>query len=123
VGLSNAVYVGNADGSVNTEANPAARGTNITVYGTGVGVLPAANYPLQTGAGAPNPPSFSANGYTCTIGGANAPVAYAGWTGTTVGLAQWNMQIPASISATGPVPIQCGNGAGSTQTGLTLFLK
>jgi uncharacterized protein (TIGR03437 family) len=123
VGSSNAVYVTNADGSVNSAANPAARGTSIAAFGTGAGVLPGANYPLQTGAGAPNPPSFSANGYTCAIGGANAPVAYAGWTGTAVGLAQWNMQIPASIAATGAVPIACGNGSASTQSGLTLFVK
>lgn len=120
VGSSSAVYVGNADDSLNTAANPAARGSSITVYGTGVGAL---GYAVTTGEGAPVPPSFSANGFTCMIGGANAPIAFAGWTPTAVALAQWNVTIPSTLTATGALPIVCSNATGSTQPGLTVFVK
>lgn len=120
VGTSNAIYATNGDGTTNTASNPATKGTEITAYGTGVGVV---NYPVTTGEGAPTPPSFSANGFTCTVGGLAAPVAFAGWTPTAVALAQWNVTISSSVASTGAVPIVCTNANGSTQSGLTIFVK
>lgn len=126
VGTSDAIYVGNADYTVNTATNPAPRGSTITAYGTGFG---AVNYPVAspivTGEGAPDPTSFAANDFTCTVGGVNAAVAFAGWTPTAVGLAQWNVTIPtaSSLTATGAVPLVCTNANGSTQSGLTVFVK
>jgi uncharacterized protein (TIGR03437 family) len=120
-GLTTAAYIINPDNSLNSVANPAGPGT-ITVYGTGVGVLPSADYPLKTGAAAPVPPTFSSNGFTCSIGGVSAPVSFAGWTPTIVAVAQWNIQIPSSLTATGAVPIVCTSSAGSTQSNLTVFV-
>jgi uncharacterized protein (TIGR03437 family) len=104
----------------NSALAPASAGDYITVYGTGVGV---SAYVIPTGAGAPTPPTYSADGFTCSIGGINTPVLFAGWTPTEVGLAQWNLRVPPSLTQTGAVPIACNNSNGSTQAGLTLFVK
>ena len=107
---------------INGPTSPAARGTTVTVFGTGVGVLPSSGYSLQTGGSAPAPP-ISANGYTCTIGGVNAPVAFAGWTYSAVGLAQWNVQVPSSLGSTGKLALACTNGSQSTQTGVNVYVN
>jgi uncharacterized protein (TIGR03437 family) len=120
-------YTANQDGTINTSTNPAARGTYITVVGTGIG-LPSYTgipYPIQTGGPAPSPPSsaLNANGYTCTIGGVTAPVAFTGWYTGFAAEAEWIVQIPTSVSATGAVPIQFSTAGVSTQSDLTVFVK
>jgi len=120
-------YTANQDGSINTSTNAAARGSYITVVGTGIG-LPSYTgipYPIQTGGPAPAPPTadLNANGYTCTIGGVTAPVAFTGWYTGFAAEAEWIVQIPASLSATGAVPIQFSTGGVSTQSDLTVFIK
>ncbi|HVV44409.1 MAG TPA: IPT/TIG domain-containing protein, partial [Bryobacteraceae bacterium] len=116
--IPTAAYTGNQDATANTAANPAARGSYITVYGTGLG-LPS--YPVETGVGAA-PTSLSSGGFTCTFGGIPTTVLYAGWTPTSVGLAQFNIQIPES-APTGAVPVVFTNGAAATQANLTVFVK
>ena len=115
-----AATAGNQDGKLNTETNAAARGTVISLYGTGLGKL---SYDVQTGVGAPAPPPGFTGGNTCTLGGSKSvPVAFAGWTPSAVGLAQWSFVIPAD-SPVGSVTVACTdpNGA-STQPG-TIFIK
>jgi uncharacterized protein (TIGR03437 family) len=120
--IGTAAYATNQNYSLNSVTNPAGRGEYITIYGTGIG---KPSYPIQTGTGAPVPPSpaLNANGFTCTIGGVSATVAFAGWTPTAVALAQWNIQIPPSLSATGALPVVLTSAEGSTQSGLTVFVK
>jgi len=49
-------------------------------------------------------------GVTCTIGGSNAPVQYAGGApGLVAGLMQVNVQIPAGIQAGSAVPVMRGS--------------
>ena len=115
----------NQDGTINSAAHPAPKGTVVTIYGTGVGQQPG--YPVfLTGQGAAlNPSGFTGN-YTYSIGGsAAAPAAYVGPTPTAVGLAQFNLRIPTT---SGPSPggavsvvVTSPNGV-SSQAGTTIYV-
>ena len=111
----------NQDGTVNTAKNPALRGSYVTAYGTGVGKV---SYSVGTGQTAPIAPVSYTGNYTVTLGN-HFPIAalYAGWTPTTVGLAQWTFQIP-NDSPTGKVTLVATDTVTgiSTQTG-TLFVQ
>ena len=111
---------GNQDGTLNTASNAAARGSVISLYGTGLGKL---SYDVQTGVGAPGPPAGYSGGHTCILGGSKSvSVAFAGWTPSAVGLAQWSFVLPAD-SPTGTVSVKCSDADGaSTQTD-NIFIK
>ena len=117
---SGGAIAGNQDFSLNTSTNAAARGSVISLYGTGLGKL---SYDVQTGVGAPGPPAGYSGGHTCVLGGSKSvPVAFAGWTPSAVGLAQWSFVIPAD-SPTGTVSVKCSDANGaSTQTD-NIFIK
>jgi uncharacterized protein (TIGR03437 family) len=110
------------DLTFNSASNPAAKGDFVEVYGTGVGKTTA--YTVLTGTGAPAPPPGFTGNFTFSIGGSpTAPALFGGWTPTAVGLAQWDLQIPAS-SATGPVPIAVTDASGAaSQPGVTIYVK
>lgn len=83
----------NQDLSLNSAANPAAGGSFITVYLTGIGPTSAT---VADGAEAPSSPLASFTGTaTATIGDSDAPVQFLGLTPGLVGLAQANIQVPA----------------------------
>ena len=105
----------NSDGTINGGTNPATRGSWLSVYGTGFGVFNAAGTNgLRTVAGA----------VTATIGGVDATVLYAGNTpGATDGLQQFNLQIPAGVTAGTAVPIVLTVNGTPTQTTATVSLK
>jgi uncharacterized protein (TIGR03437 family) len=110
------------DHTFNSASNPAAKGDYVEVYGTGVGQTSA--YTVLTGIGAPAPSAGFTGNYTYSIGGsAAAPALFGGWTPTAVGLAQWDLQIPAN-SATGAVPISVtAPSGGASQPAVTIFVK
>ena len=105
----------NSDGTINGGTNPATRGSWLSVYGTGFGVFNAAGTNgLRTVAG----------NVTATIGGVDATVLYAGNTpGATDGLQQFNLQIPAGVTAGTAVPIVLTVNGTPTQTTATVSLK
>lgn len=83
----------NQDYSINSPGTPAAAGSYIVVYFTGLGV---ASLPIPTGAVVPPSPLASFTGTAkVTIGDADAPVLFAGMTPGFIGLAQANVQVPA----------------------------
>ena len=86
----------NQDGSVNSRANPAVRGSFISLFGAGAGVsMP--QIPLGALALATPYPIPQAN-VTVTIGGQAAPTQYAGAAPyLTNGVFQINAQVPANI--------------------------
>ena len=84
--------VQNQDGSLNSPSNPAKVGSIVTAYFTGIGPVSAT---VTDGAGSPYATSTLPN--SATIGGVAAPVSYMGLSPTSVGLAQANVQIPASL--------------------------
>ena len=110
----------NQDGSVNGSANPAARGSIVTLYATGAGqtnpagidgllatsVLPAPLFPVSV-----------------KIGGQPAQVLYAGAApGLVAGVMQVNVVLPDGTSS-GMVPVILQVGAASSQPGVTVSIQ
>lgn len=111
--------VTNQDGGINSASAPAARGTIVTLYGTGEGLtnggniagLPAAPpYPVPTAA------------VTLSIGGVSAQLLYAGSAPGFVGLLQLNALVPGGFVAAGPVAVILTVG-GVTSPVLTMWLQ
>ena len=93
----------NQDGTLNSISNPAARGSIVAFYGTGLGV---AALPVSA-----------------TIGGYSAPVLYAGPVVNYPGLLQINVQIPAGYLAPGDLPVVITVGSASTQRGVRIAVN
>jgi uncharacterized protein (TIGR03437 family) len=107
----------NADGSVNSASNPAARGTIVQIYATGGGQTTPGS---STGAVAAGPANLLTTPLV-QIGGVNAPVIYAGAApGEVDGVVQLNVLLPASVTPGGAVPVVIGM---SGQTGATMALN
>ncbi len=77
--------------------HPAQRGQAVTLYVNGLG--PVSNTPASGDPAGTQQLSSTVNPVTVTIGGANAPVSFAGLTPGTVGLYQVNVTVPAGIAA------------------------
>ena len=95
----------NQDSSVNSPSNPAARGSIVSVYLTGVGAL---NPTIADGSVGPAAAPFPAPmaGVSATIGGVDAQIAFAGQApGLIAGATQVNIQIPQSAPVGPAVPI------------------
>ncbi|MCU1232119.1 MAG: hypothetical protein JWP63_86 [Candidatus Solibacter sp.] len=99
----------NQDLSINSSANPAAKGSVIAVYMTGGG---AVTPPAADGSVTAAPPPLLSQTPTATVGGVPAVVKYAGAAPDAVaGLTQVNVEIPAGVpsSIALPVIIKIGN--------------
>jgi uncharacterized protein (TIGR03437 family) len=81
---------------------PAAIGETVTIYCTGLGIVSPA---VAEGA-APTTASRTVNPVTVTIGGINAPVAYAGVTPGLPGMNQVNAVVPSGIATGDNIPVQ-----------------
>jgi len=104
----------NADYSVSTASNPAASGSYITVYLTGLGAL---DNPVPDGKSSPKAPlSRSIAPVTATIGGVTANVIFAGLTPGFIGLGQANIQVPDLPAGSYPLVITVSNAASNSAT-------
>jgi uncharacterized protein (TIGR03437 family) len=90
----------NQDGTLNGPSNPAARGSIITLFGTGEGVT-----------GLP---------FTLSIGGYSGSILYAGPSGNYPGMFQINAQVPTGYLSAGTFAVVVGVGTFSTQAGVTV---
>jgi uncharacterized protein (TIGR03437 family) len=91
-----------ADSSLLNASNPAARGSVIVLYATGLGrVTPGA----VTGV-APSAAATTVNPVKVTIGGRTIDPDYAGVTPNYAGLYQINVRIPGDLTLTGDVPVK-----------------
>lgn len=110
----------NQDGSVNGGANPAARGSIITLYATGAGQTnPAGIDGLLAGTVLPVPMLPVA----VNIGGQAAQVLYAGAApGLVAGVMQVNVRLPDGVSS-GAAPVILQVGAASSQPGVTVSIQ
>jgi uncharacterized protein (TIGR03437 family) len=99
----------NVDGSANSQGNPAAAGSVISVFFTGQGPVTTA-----VDEGAPPPagtPDSVTSMTSATIGGAPAQVEFAGLAPLYPGVAQINLIVPALASGTYPLIVSIGGRA------------
>ncbi len=106
-------YVTNSDGSVNSAANPAARGDFVVIYGTGGGVTS----PVGTTGGlwADAPLASLTLPVAISIGGESAGVIYSGSAPTLLsGFFQINVRIPADLASSAATSLILNIGNGQT---------
>jgi uncharacterized protein (TIGR03437 family) len=111
----------NQDGSINSAANPAARGSVISIYATGEGqTTPAGVTGSVTGSGLKMP----VLPVTVTIGGIQAVTQYAGSApGSVAGLLQVNAVVPQGVSPGSAVPLILSAGGIESQAGVTIAVN
>ena len=120
-GLGDQAAVLNQDGTVNSKANPAARGSAIAIYGTGEGeTFPqASDGTITSPSNIPKPVAAT----SVTIDGQDAQVQYAcSAPGLVAGVLQVNAVVPASASS-GAVQISVAVGGVSSQSQTIIWLK
>jgi uncharacterized protein (TIGR03437 family) len=104
----------NQDGTVNSAANPAARGSVVSIYGTGMGPMTPRLFSGQLAISTPYP--RPAGMVTVTIGGQPAEVLYAGDAPFEAdGVFQINARIPAGAAAGNDAVVVSVGGVASTQ--------
>jgi len=109
----------NQDGSHNSAANPAARGTVVTLYATGEGQR---NPPGVTGAlsGANDAPVLPVS---LTVGGAAAHLTYAASAPGFIGMMQIDLTVPQSAPTGAAVPLELTVGTAKSPSGVTIAVK
>jgi uncharacterized protein (TIGR03437 family) len=110
----------NQDGAPNSRSMPAARGSTISLYGTGAGAWDT-NLPSGTVVSSPLPkPRLPVS---VTIGGVDGRVTYAGAApGLVLGVLQVNIVIPLG-SPVGEVPLVMTAGPSKSQAGVTIAVR
>jgi uncharacterized protein (TIGR03437 family) len=110
----------NQDGTVNSSTNPAAKGSVISVFGTGAGALNPAGVDGQVlGTALPTPAAT----VTASVAGQAAPVTYAGGAfGLYSSVLQANVIVPAG-TASGSATVALTIGTANTQSGVTFWVK
>ena len=123
----------NQDYSINSAANPAAAGSVVQVFATGLGIF--SRYDPNPPPGYPNlPPAGFTTGIpddsyvlwtsstpVVTIGGNPAPVLFSGLAPRFAGLWQVNIQLPAGVPP-GEVPLRMSM-SGQAANPVTIFVK
>lgn len=112
----------NQDNSVNSPSNPAARGTIITIYATGLG-----NIPGSPGDGVPAAGAVLTTGtLQVIIGTAIVPAANVKYSGLAPGLIsvwQINVEIPVSVAPNNTTALGLRYRDTAAQAGLTIAVK
>jgi uncharacterized protein (TIGR03437 family) len=112
----------NQDGSLNSPTNPAAPGSVVTLWATGVGQLsPAGVDGAVVAAGDPPRPVLTV---LAQIGGLAADVVYAGGSpGLVEGVIQINLRIPSASPTGDAVPLILSVGNSTSQPNITLAIQ
>jgi uncharacterized protein (TIGR03437 family) len=111
----------NQDYSVNSAANPAARGSVIQIFGTGQGITspPSLTGAISTGAG-----NAAVLPVKVTIGGIDAIVQYQGAApGLISGALQVNALVPPDVTPGVAVPLSISVGGLPSQPGVTIAVR
>jgi len=99
----------NADNSLNSPSNPAAAGSFVTIYFTGIGLV---TNPVPAGQATPISPLSSAElPVSVNIGGQSIEPVFAGLSPASIGLAQANVQIPTLAPGDYPLSVTVGTAA------------
>jgi uncharacterized protein (TIGR03437 family) len=118
-GAGNAVVV-NQDGSINSDQNPAPRGSIVVLYATGEGqTMPAG----VTGQAAQAPYPAPVLPVTLTVDGVPANILFVGEAPGFVGLLQINAQLPGGFIPTGDLPVALSVGNFESPSGVTIAVK
>ena len=118
-GTGNAVIV-NQDGSINSDQNPAARGSTVVLYATGAGeTTPAA----VTGQPAQAPLPQPILPVSLSMDGVPANILYAGDAPGFVGLLQINAIVPDGFMPAGILPLTLTLGSYESPAGPTISVK
>ncbi|HEU0120050.1 MAG TPA: hypothetical protein VFQ91_05950 [Bryobacteraceae bacterium] len=104
--------VTNPDGTLNSPANPAARGQAVVMYGTGLGMVEDGRDGLRR-ATAP---------VTVRVNGVDLPIGYAGLTPGTIGLYQINVSLPLDMPPGLFLPGEISQG-GSAPSAVALAIR
>ena len=103
---TNHAVVQNSDSSVNSDSAPAAAGSTVTVYLTGIG---AVDNSVSDGSPTPTSPLSNATAASsATIGPMAATIKFLGLTPGFAGLAQANIQVPSLPAGDYPLVITVG---------------
>jgi uncharacterized protein (TIGR03437 family) len=93
----------NADGRTNSPGNPAARGTSLTLSGTGQGVL---DPPLSTGQPTPSGDAIQLRDVSATFDGIPATVRSAAMVPGQIGVFRIEVTVPADAPEGSSVPLR-----------------
>ncbi|HTT60617.1 MAG TPA: SMP-30/gluconolactonase/LRE family protein [Bryobacteraceae bacterium] len=115
-GTGNAVVV-NQDGTINSDQNPAPRGSYVVLYATGEGQTSPAGVTGQAAA-APFPRPVLP--VSLTIADIPASILFAGEAPGFVGLMQINAQVPSGFVPTGDLPVVLSVGPYQSPAGVTI---
>jgi uncharacterized protein (TIGR03437 family) len=111
----------NQDGSLNSAANPAARGSIVVLFATGEGQTAPAGVDGKLALDTYPKPVLSVK---VSIGGADAGVVYAGAAPTLVaGVMQVNVRVPDSVTPGNAVPVVVTVGTFASRSGATLAVQ
>jgi uncharacterized protein (TIGR03437 family) len=120
-GQGQAVVVNFSTGELNSPANPVDRGDFIIFYVTGDGATNPAGLDGWPVSGAP---PVTAQPVGATVGGVAATVAYAGSApGFVMGLAQFNVQVPAGAPTGSSVQLAITVGGVASPAGVTIAVQ
>jgi uncharacterized protein (TIGR03437 family) len=107
----------NQDNSYNGAANPAALGSVVQIFATGIPFAGQVTGSVTSGAN-------NARNVTVTIGGFDAAVEFAGPApGEVAGLVQINAVIPAGVTPSVAVPILISAGSVVSPVGVTIGVR
>ena len=118
-GTGNAVVV-NQDGSINSDRNPAPRGSIVELYATGEGQTSPAGV---TGQAAASPYPSPVGQVSLTIGGSPANILFAGEAPGFVGLMQINAQVPGGFVPPGDLQLVLTVGLYQSPAGVTIAVR
>jgi len=103
----------NEDGTLNSDSNPAAKGSLVTLFLTGAGRM------ITTGdARRPGLP------VAVMVGGVRAPVVEASeFTDLAMNVVRVRIRVPDELHTSGSVPVTASVGAATSQTGVTIAVQ
>ena len=110
----------NQDGTLNSAAHPAPRGSVVTFYATGEGVtLPAGADGKSPATSFPKP----VLPVTLSVGGYPAQILFAGEASSFAGLMEIKARLPGNPTPAGSLPVLLRIGAASGQAGVTIAVR
>ena len=110
----------NEDGTVNSEANPAPKGSIVLLYATGEGLL---HPPAETGRPAVAPLGRPEAPVHVRIAGLPAEVLYAGAAPGLVGVMQLNVRVPGGFAPSGRLAVELWVGERAAQPGVYVWVR